>query len=235
MSEEKNYPKHIGFILDGNRRWAKSRGLKPWEGHNKGFDKLKEVLAFLPEFNLKEISLYCFSIQNFNRSKIEVDFLMDIFVKAAKQILDDEDVHKNKIKIRFVGRLEMLPEKVQKAIAEVMDATKDYDQYIVNFCVAYGGQEEIVDGVNKLIDDVKSGKVDKVDEESFAKYLYIQTEPDLIIRTSGEQRLSNFLTWHSVYSEFFFLEKHWPDFSKEDLKKIIDEFTGKRERRFGGC
>jgi len=230
---EDNYPKHIGFILDGNRRWAKAKGLKPWDGHNKGFEKLKEVIGFLKEFEIKEISLYCFSMQNFKRDKLEIEFLMNIFVKAAKEVMENEDIHKNKVKVRFIGRLGLLPEKVQKAIAEVMEATKDYDQYFVNFCVAYGGQEEIVDGVNKAIADAKSGKIDKVDEQSFAKYLYIQNPPDMIIRTSGEQRLSNFLTWHSVYSEFFFIEKHWPDFSKEDLKKIIDEFVEGRDRRIG--
>ena len=231
---EDNYPKHIGFILDGNRRWARAHGLKPWEGHNKGFEKLKEVIGFLKEFEIKEISLYCFSMQNFKRDKLEIEFLMNIFVKAAKEVMENEDIHKNKVKVMFIGRLELLPEKVQKAIAEVMEATKDYDQYIVNFCVAYGGQEEIVDGVNRVIADAKAGKIDKVDEQSFGKYLYIQNPPDIIIRTSGEQRLSNFLTWHSAYSELFYIQKHWPDFSKEDLKKIIDEFVEKRDRRFGG-
>jgi tritrans,polycis-undecaprenyl-diphosphate synthase [geranylgeranyl-diphosphate specific] len=228
-----SYPKHIGIILDGNRRWAKARGMKPWDGHDKGFDKLKELIRFRPELNIKELSLYCFSMQNFNRDKLEVDFLMNIFVKAAKQVLDDEDVHKNKMKIRFIGRLGLLPEKVQKAAKEVAEATKDYDNHIVNFCVAYGGQEEIVDGVNRAIADAKAGKIGKVDEKSFGKYLYINSPPDIIIRTSGEQRLSNFLTWHSTYSELFFIQKHWPDFSKEDLKKIIDEFVEKRNRRFG--
>jgi len=232
MSED-SYPKHIGIILDGNRRWARQRGLKPWEGHDRGFEKLKEVVRFLPEFNIKEMSLYCFSMQNFSRSKMEVGFLMDIFVKAAKQVLEDEDVHKNRMKIRFIGRLGLLPEKVQKAIAEVVEATKDYDRHILNFCVAYGGQEEIIDGVNRAIADAKAGKIDKVDEKGFAKYLYIDSPPDIIIRTSGEQRLSNFLMWHSAYSELFFIQKHWPDFSKEDLKKIIDEFVEKRNRRFG--
>ncbi len=222
-------PKHIGIILDGNRRWAKAHGLKPWDGHEAGFKKLKELFTWAKEFDIKELSLYCFSVQNFDRDPKEVEFLMNIFVRAAKDALKNEDVHKNKIKIRFIGRLEMLPMKVQEAAKEVMEATKDYDDYIVNFCVAYGGREEIVDGINKLL---KEG-VKSVDEKSFGKYLYFDSDPEIIIRTSGEHRLSNFLTWHSVYSEFFFIEKHWPEFDKEDLAKIIEEFNEKRERRFG--
>jgi undecaprenyl diphosphate synthase len=154
---------------------------------------------------------------------------MNIFEKAAKDIVKDKEIHKNKVRVRFIGRLGMLPEKVQKAAKEAMDATKDYDDYIVNFCVAYGGREEIIDGINKAI---KEG-VKSVDEKTFSKYLYIQSDPDIIIRTSGEKRLSNFLMWHSAYSEFFFLDKHWPDFSKEDLENIIKDFKEKRNRRFG--
>ncbi len=229
-----NYPKHIGIILDGNRRWARAKGIKPWDGHEAGFKKLKDLFNFAIELDIRELSLYCFSMQNFNRDKREIDFLMDIFVRAAKETMDNDDIHKNKVKVRFIGRLHLLPEKVQEAAREVMEATKDYDNHIVNFCVAYGGQEEIIDGINKAVKDIKEGKIDKVDEKSFGDYLYINSPPDIIIRTSGEQRLSNFLTWHSVYSELFFIQKHWPDFSKEDLKKIIDDFVEKRNRRFGG-
>ena len=225
--EEK--PLHIGIILDGNRRWARSKNLMPWDGHKAGFDKLKDLFEAAKEAGIKELSLYCFSIQNFARDKKEVDFLMDIFAKAAKDLLKNKKIHENKVKIRFIGRLYMLPEKVQKAAKEIMEATKDYSDYIVNFCVAYGGREEVVDAVNKIIKD----GVDKADEETFANYLYIQSSPDLIIRTSGEQRLSNFLTWHSTYSELFFIDKHWPDFEKQDLFDIVDEFKEKRQRRYG--
>jgi len=227
--DEMNTPMHVGIILDGNRRWARNRGKQPWDGHKAGFDKLKELFNWSQELGIKELSLYCFSIQNFQRDKKEVDFLMTIFDKAAKELLADADIHEKKVKIRFIGRLGMLPEKVQKAANEIMEKTKDYDNYIINFCVAYGGREEIIDGVNKAL---KAG-VESVDDESFGKYLYINSDPELIIRTSGEQRLSNFLTWHSVYSEFFFLDKHWPDFSKEDLINIVADFKEKRERRFG--
>ncbi len=231
--DKENHPRHIGIILDGNRRWARQKGKMPWDGHRAGFDKLKQLFKWTKELDIKEISLYCFSMQNFNRDKKEVDFLMGIFERAAKETLKNEDVHKNKVKIRFIGRLHLLPEKVQKAAKEVMEATKDYNDYAVNFCVAYGGREEIVDGVNKAIKDAKEGKIDSVDEEMLGKYLYIQSDPDIIIRTSGEKRISNFLLWHSNYSELFFLDKHWPDFEKQDLVDVIGEFKKTRERRFG--
>lgn len=222
-------PQHIGIILDGNRRWAKSKGMMPWDGHKAGFDKLKNLFKWSKELGIKELSLYCFSIQNFDRDPKEIDFLMNIFERAAKDILKDKDVHEKKVGVRFIGRLGMLPERVQKAVKEAMEATKDYNSYIINFCVSYGGREEIIDGINKAIKDGTRS----VDENTFSKYLYIQSDPDLIIRTSGEYRLSNFLTWHSTYSELFFIEKHWPDFEKEDLVRIIDEFKEKRARRFG--
>ena len=222
-------PKHIGIILDGNRRWAKSKGMMPCDGHKAGFDKLKEVFRLAQELGIKELSLYCFSTQNFDRDPKEVGFLMDIFEKAAKDIAKYKDIHKNKVMVKFIGRLEMLPKNVQKAAKEAMEATKDYNNYIVNFCVAYGGREEIVDGINKALKD----GIKNVDEKTFSKYLYIQSDPDIIIRTSGEKRLSNFLMWHSAYTEFFFLDKHWPDFSKEDLTNVVNEFKEKISRRFG--
>ena len=226
-------PKHIALILDGNRRWAKARGKMSWDGHKAGFDKLKDLFKWAQELKIKELSMYCFSVQNFDRDPKEVKFLMDIFEKAAKDVLKDKEIHENKVKIRFIGRLHILPERVQKAAKEAMEATKDYNNYIVNFCVAYGGREEIVDAVNKAIKDVKDGKIEKVDDETMKNYMYINSDPDIVIRTSGECRLSNFLTWHTTYSEWFFLEKHWPDFDKEDLVKCIEDFKEKRSRRFG--
>jgi len=164
MSAEKHHPRHIGIILDGNRRWAKNQGLKPWDGHKAGFDKVKDLFKWAKELDIKEMSLYCFSMQNFKRDPKEVSFLMDIFVKAAKDALVDKDVHENKVKINFIGRLHLLPEKVQKAAKEVMEETKDYNNFKVNFCVAYGGREEVIDGVNKAIQEAKEGKIDKVND-----------------------------------------------------------------------
>ena len=225
-------PKHVALILDGNRRWARAKGKMPWEGHKAGFDRLKDLFKWARDLNIKELSMYCFSTQNFDRDPKEVKFLMDIFEKAAKDVLKDKEVHENEVKIRFIGRLELLPERVQKAAKEAMESTKGYNKYIVNFCVAYGGREEIVDATNKVIQDAKEGKIDKVDDETFKNYMYINSDPDIVIRTSGEYRLSNFLTWHTVYSEWFFLEKPWPEFEKEDFVKVIEQYKD-RERRFG--
>ena len=230
----KEYPKHIALILDGNRRWAKAQGKMPWDGHKEGFSKLKKLFTWAKELDIKEMSLYCFSVQNFNRDPKEIEFLMDIFEKAANDVVKDKEIHNNKVKVRFIGRLSMLPERVQVAAKKAMEATKDYNDYIVNFCVAYGGREEIIDGINEVIKRVKGGEIDKIDEESFKEYLYIQSEPDIVIRTSGEYRLSNFLTWHTNYSEWFFLEKPWPVFEKEDLVDCIAKFMEERNRRFGG-
>ena len=227
------HPKHIALILDGNRRWAKALGKMPWDGHKAGFDKLKNLFKWARELDIKELSMYCFSVQNFNRDPKEVKFLMEIFERAAKDLVKDKEIHDNKVKVRFIGRLEMLPEKVQKAAQEAMEATKDYDNYIINFCVAYGGREEINDAVRKVVKDVKNGKIEEIDDKTFKNYLYLNSDPDIVIRTSGEYRLSNFLTWHTTYSEWFFLEKNWPDFSKEDLVNCIEDFKDGRSRRFG--
>ncbi|MFH1398636.1 MAG: polyprenyl diphosphate synthase [Candidatus Woesearchaeota archaeon] len=225
-------PRHIAIILDGNRRWARAKGLPPWEGHRKGLDKLGDLFKWAKELDIRELSLYCFSVQNFDRDPKEVAFLMDLFVKTAEKALKNEDVHKNKVKIRFLGRLGMLPEKVQQAAKRVMDATKEYDNYILNLCMAYGGREEIVDGVNRVIEDVKAGKIDSVDEKSFQDFLYLKSDPDIVIRTGGDKRISNFLLWHINYSELFFLDTYWPAFSREDIASVIEEYK-KRNRRYG--
>ncbi len=230
---EENYPKHIGIILDGNRRWAKEKGRFAWDGHKAGFDKLSDLFKWARELKIKELSLYCFSTKNFQRDPKEVSFLMRIFEKAAKDVLTDKSVHENRVKIRFIGRLHMLPDSVQKAAKEAMEATKEYDNYIVNFCVAYGGREEIVDAANRALQDAAAGRISSVDEKTFNNYMYIQSDPDFIIRTSGEFRTSDFLTWHASYSEWIFLNKYWPDFSKQDLEDSVKEFLEGRQRRFG--
>ena len=208
--------------------------MEPWKGHELGFEKLKQLYKWCKELGIKELTLYCFSMQNFNRPKREFDFLMDIFVKAGNDAAANEDVHKNKIRVNAIGRWHLFPEKVQEAIKKAVDATKDYNDFTVNLCLAYGGREEIVDGVKKLAADLKDGKInaDDINEEKFSEYLYMNSEPDLIIRTGGAHRTSNFLAWQSIYSEWIFPEKFWPEFEKKDLIDCIDKFMG-RERRFG--
>lgn len=220
---------HIGIILDGNRRFARSKGLPPWEGHRLGGEKGKELISkWMLELGLKELTLYTFSMQNFKRDPKEVKYLMKLFKEWLKSVNLDE-CNKNGVRVNFIGRIEMFSEDIQKLMRKMMDKTKDNNKHIVNFAMGYGGREEVVDAVNKIL---KEGKLKKVDEEKFSKYLYLQSEPDLIIRTGGARRTSNFLIWQSWYSEWFFTEKFWPEFEKEDLVKVMKEYK-ERERRFG--
>lgn len=231
-------PKHIGIILDGNRRFARRLMMEPWKGHELGFEKLKKLFEWCYELKIKELSLYCFSMQNFNRPKKEFDYLMDIFEKMCNDACDNEEVSKDidkyKVRINVLGKTNMLPEKVQKAIKRVTEKTKNYDEYTVNLCLAYGGREEIVEATRRIIKEVTEGrlKAEDIDEEVFGRYLYTDHQPDLIIRTGGEMRTSNFLSYQAAYSEWFFLKKMWPEFEKEDLIEVIEQFK-KRERRFG--
>ncbi|PIN73826.1 di-trans,poly-cis-decaprenylcistransferase [Candidatus Woesearchaeota archaeon CG10_big_fil_rev_8_21_14_0_10_45_16] len=229
-----NKVKHVGIILDGNRRFAKRLMMQPWKGHELGFEKLKKLFEWCKQLDIRELTLYCFSMQNFNRPKLEFDFLMDIFEKAGNEAAEDENVHQNKIRIKAVGRTHLFPQKVQDALKRAEEATKNYSGYIVNLALAYGGQEEIVDAVKKIGRQIEAGEItdEQITKELIEKNLYLSSQPDLIIRTGGDHRTSNFLIWQSWYSEWFFLEKTWPEFEKEDLIAVIEEFT-QRERRFG--
>lgn len=218
---------HIGIILDGNRRFAKSLGKEPWKGHELGAQKVEELLDWAKELNVKELTLYCFSIENFDRSKEEVNFLMQLFKRFLKKFENDKRITENKIKIRFIGEKELLDKEMQKMINRIEDKTKNYDNYIINFALAYSGRREIISAVKRLIEENK-----EINEKNFQDSLWLSDEPDFIIRTGEEKRTSNFLPWQSVYSEWIFLDKMWPEFTKEDLKSAIEEFNN-RERRFG--
>lgn len=223
-----NSPRHVGIILDGNRRFSKKHGLNPFDGHKYGVETVWNLFDWAKELGLKEISLYAFSTENFRRNKDEVDYLMNIFLTEFDKLLKSGKLEKNRIKIRFIGRLHMFDDKLRSKMEELMEYTEEFDDFTANFCMAYGGRIEIVDAVNRLI---KQG-VKEVDEEMISKNLYLSSEPDLIIRTS-EQRLSNFLMWQSAYSEIIFLpDKLWPEFSKQDLIACVEEFR-RRARRFG--
>lgn len=219
---------HVGIILDGNRRFAKKLLQEPWKGHEYGAEKVEQLFDWCKELGIKELTLYIFSMQNFNRSKTEVLYLMDLFCKFFGGLNIREKIKSNGITVHFIGRTHLLPQKVQETIHRLEEETKRHEGFKVNFAMAYGGREEIIDGIKKLM---KEGKKD-IDENAFSKYLYLQDEPELIIRTGGEKRTSNFLVWQSWYSEWFFVDKYWPEFEKEDLVKIIAEFN-QRERRYG--
>lgn len=225
---EENQLKHIGIILDGNRRFAKRLMLEPWRGHELGAEKIERLLDWCKELRIKEITLYCFSLENFNRPKKEFDFLMKIFKKEFSKLKKDKRVHDNKIKIRFIGKTELFDKEIQKLVADLQEITKDYNDYIINFAFAYGGRQEIIEAVKRL---VRSGK--EINEENLQKDLWLSDDIDLIIRTGTEKRTSNFLPWQAAYAEWIFLDKMWPEFEKQDLLDCIKEFKS-RKRRFGG-
>jgi len=230
---EKNI-KHIGLVLDGNRRLAKRLMAKPWKGHEWGAKKVEKLFDWCKELNIREITLYVFSVENFNRPKEELDHLMNLFRKEFKKLLEDPRIYKNKIKVSFAGRIQMLPEDLQEILKELEQKTKNHDQYKVNFAIAYGGRAEIIDATKKIAQKVREGKleIEDINEDLFMQNLYLSSEPDLIIRTSGEQRTSGFLIWQGSYSELYFCKKLWPEFEKEDLIEAIEEYHS-RQRRFG--
>lgn len=232
--EKNKVPNHIGIILDGNRRFSKRLMLKPYKGHEWGAKKVEKLFDWCKELGIKELTLYSFSVENFNRPKKEFDFLMKLFKKEFDRLKNDKRLDEDKVRINFIGRIWMFPKDLQETMNYLMEKTKNYDGYIVNFAMAYGGRAEVIDATKKIAEQVKKGEIDieNINEESFSRNLYMEDEPDLIIRTGGEKRTSNFLIWQSVYAEFIFLEKMWPEFEKEDLINCIDEYS-KRERRFG--
>ena len=232
-------PEHIAIILDGNRRWASEKVLNPWLGHEKGADKVDQLVDWCLKLNVRSVTLYAFSIENFRRSRSEVAEIMRIAEERFRQILTDERIHEDRICVKVIGRVNLLPSELQKLIADVEKATQDYDEHFLNFAFAYGGRAEIVDAARKIAEEVSQGKLkpESVDEKTFEQHLYTShlpnQDPDLIIRTSGEERLSGFLLWQSAYSELFFLDIYWPDFRLIDLLRAVRTFQ-KRKRRFGG-
>lgn len=221
---------HIAIILDGNRRWAKKHNLPKELGHRKGFQKIKDLLKWCVELKIKELTLYCFSTENFNRDKKEVDYLFDLFRNQFDSFTKDEVIHKNKVRINVIGNTSLFPNDLEKRMKEIMKKTKSYDGYKLNLALAYGGRLEITEAIKKIIS--KKIKASAITEKMIGKYLYMQDEPDILIRPGGEIRMSNFLTWQSVYTELIFIDKYWPEFSKKDLIRCIDEYR-KRERRYG--
>lgn len=223
-------PKHVAIIVDGNGRWAKERGLTRSEGHDAGFENLKELAQYIFEKGIAVLSVYVFSTENFKRSKEEVDHLMNLFVIMFEK--NKEYFQKNNIKVVFSGRDEPLPEKVIKAREKIVELTKDNTGGIFNICLNYGGRAEIVDAAKKIVEAGVSPS--EITEVSFKNYLY-QNLPDvdLMIRTSGEVRLSGFLLWEISYAEFIFSPVKFPAFTKDDFDQAIVEYTS-RDRRFGG-
>ncbi len=231
-----NQIKHLGIIMDGNRRFAKRLMKNPLQGHLWGAKKVEKVLDWCLELKIPHITLWSFSIENMNRPKKEFDYLMDIFEKEFLEVVNKEKIHKNKVRVNVIGRIDLLPERVQNAIKKAQDATKHYHNYTMNFAIAYGGREEILSATKKAVMAVQNNELDieQLNEKTYRKYLYTNgtPDPDLVIRTSGEQRTSGFLIWQTAYSELYFCKKLWPEFEKEDLIEAVNDYK-LRKRRFG--
>lgn len=230
MSEPATIPTHVGFILDGNRRWARDRGLPTMEGHRKGYEILKTVGKAGVKRGIKYMSAYVFSTENWKRSKEEVEYLMNLLLLVAKKEVNE--LNKENIRIRVLGSRERLSNKIVKAIEKAEEKTKNNTNGTLALCIDYGGHLEIADAAKQIID--KGIQASDVTPEVIAEHLYAPDIPpvDFIIRTSGEQRLSNFMLWRAAYSELHFIKKHWPAFTEEDLDQALAEFA-KRKRRFG--
>jgi len=218
---------HVGIILDGNRRFAKQRGESVLKGHEYGAKVLEEVFDWVEELDVGEMTFYLFSLENFNRSKLEVSVLMKSIKRYLKRLEKDRRVFEKKVKINFAGDLERFDSGLQGVMEEIMKKTKEHKDFVVNFCMGYSGRQEIVRAVKLCIE-----KGEEISEESIQKNLWIKNNPDFIIRTGKQMRLSGFLPWQSVYSELIFLDKLWPEFTKGDLVGCIEEFKS-RKRNFG--
>ena len=228
-------PEHVGIIMDGNRRLSRRLLRNPLKGHEWGRDKLKEVLDWCRDLGIKELTVYAFSLQNFGRPKEELDHIMNLFREAAEEYFSRrEELNKHGISIRFLGRKELLPADVQESVRKLEEVTRHNKPYRMNICMAYGGREELIDAIKDIGTEIESGKLgaDQVSAEVIEEHLYMSDEPDMIIRTGGERRTSNFLIWQSWYSEWFFVDTLWPEFSKDEFVQCINEYS-ERQRRYG--
>jgi len=238
IEEIKQYdiPRHLAIIMDGNRRYALYQGMDIREGHKIGGDKLEEVVKWCHEIGIEGLTVFAFSTDNFKRPREEVEHLMDLFEKDLNKLAEDKRTHENEVRIRVIGQIEKLPERVVEAARKAMEMTKHYKKHYFNIAIGYGGREEIVDAVRKIAQDVKEGRVkpEDINKEMISSYLYTSEtpDPDLILRTSGEERISNFLLWQLAYSEFYFSDVYWPALKKTDFLEVIRSYQ-RRQRRYG--
>lgn len=223
-------PRHIGFIVDGNRRWAKERGKRSQYGHRAGAQQLKEIAKVIKRKGIPFASAYIFSTENWKRAQEEVNFLMDLTIKLVERDLDE--LHQENIKIVHIGSREGVPDKVLKALDKAIKKTAQNTATTFGLCFNYGGQHEIIDAVKTMVRD--GVNVDDITTEQLGARLYAPEVPslDFIVRTSGENRLSNFMLWRGAYAELYFPECYWPDFTEEELDAALDEYA-RRQRRFG--
>lgn len=223
-----NLPKHVAFILDGNRRWARERKLPTLIGHKKGYEAIEPIIDHAISLGIPFLTFWAFSTENWKREKNEVAYLLDIFRMLLKK--DLKTLRQKGVRVLIIGELESFPEDIIKESKKIIEDTKENKKITVTIGLSYGGRAEIINAVNNIIHD----QVKDVNEQIFSNYLYTRgcPDPDLIIRTGGEQRLSGFLPWQSVYSELYFMKTYWPDFTPEKFDEALEEYI-KRQRRFG--
>lgn len=231
-------PNHIALILDGNRRWAKMHLTMPKKGHWRGADAVENLLDWCEEFNIKIVTLYALSAENLDRDDKELNHIYELIQMRLEKLYNDPRIHRCKMRVKGIGRIELLPDSIKGILNKLENATKNYDNHFLNIALAYGGQNELVDAVKKIGGKIKEGtlNVDDINKKEIESNLYTshlpQSSPDMILRTSGEKRLSGFLMWQSAYSELVFLDIFWPAFRKIDLMRAIRTFQ-ERKRRLG--
>lgn len=224
----KNTPKHIGIIMDGNRRFAKAKGIPTLEGHRAGYEKLREVLSWCKEYGIPYLTVYAFSTENWNRAKEEVSYLLDLFRVVMRDQLND--AMKEQIRLMFPGDRSRFPEDIRRAMEDAERKTQGFSERVFSIALSYGGRAEILDAIHRIPPE----QLGTITEKEFGAMLWSggAPDPDMIIRTSGEQRLSGFLTWGSVYSELFFTDTYWPAFTKDEFVRMLERY-GERDRRYG--
>lgn len=230
-----NLPKHIAIIMDGNGRWAKEKGLPRNLGHKAGVETIRDIVKECSKLKIKYLTLYAFSTENWKRPKEEVTALMRLLIEYLKNEI--KELHAQDVVIKYIGDIKRLPDACQKALIDSYNKTKNNKGLVLTLALNYGGRNEIVHAIKEISKDVKNNElsIESIDENTISNYLYTKNmpDPDIIIRTAGEQRLSNFLLWQCAYSEFWYTDVKWPDFKKEDLRKAIFDYQN-RDRRFGG-
>jgi tritrans,polycis-undecaprenyl-diphosphate synthase [geranylgeranyl-diphosphate specific] len=235
-SEDTSIPYHIGVILDGNRRYGRLKGMDPWESHRAGAKKAREFIEWCWQLGIKMVTLYTLSVDNLQRPDRELNEIFQLAFELFKEIIDSDVTKEKGMRVRAIGKLSHLPLEIQEVIHQAEELTKTHDQYMLNVAIGYGGRQEIIEAVQRIAGGIAQGDLnpDSITQDTFKEYLYTVglPDPDLIIRTSGEERISGFLIWQSAYAELYFCEVLWPEIRKIDLMRAIRTYQ-RRQRRFG--
>jgi len=230
-------PTHVAIVMDGNRRFALAKGMEKYQGHHMGKEKVREVMRWCRDLGIEYLTVYALSTENLtSRSPEELETLFDLYESGFLELSEDRDMHREQVRCQAMGQLHLLPARVVRAIDTAQKATKEYDRLVFTVCLAYGARQELVDAIKRLLTDYQHGKIrlEDISEELVSQYLYTNgmPDPDLVIRTSGEERVSNFLLWQMAYAELCFIDVYWPAFRKRDFLRVIRTYQG-RQRRYG--